>query len=71
VCAPGGTNNPLGPQYFSWLSDHAGVPAIPVFNAANAGSTFISLISSAATGAASVVSLILAEMANPMPTPAS
>lgn len=62
VCAPGGTNNPFGPGYFARLSDALQAPCIPVINAANAGSTFISIISSAATGAASVVTLYLAEL---------
>lgn len=64
VCAPGGANNPMGPEWFWRLSEESGLPTIPVINAANIGSTFVSLISSAATGAASVVSVMLAELAH-------
>lgn len=64
VCATGGTNNPESADYFVRLSEESGLPTIPVINSANAGSTFVSLISSAATGAASVVSVILAELAH-------
>ena len=62
VCAPGGTNNPYSAEYFARLSMQSGLACIPVINAANAGSTYISIISAAATGAASVVSVILAEL---------
>lgn len=62
-CAvPGGVNNPYGPDYFVRLSAMTGLPCIPVINAANAGSTFVSIISSAATGAASSLTLYLAEL---------
>lgn len=67
VCATGGTNNPEGPDYFVRLSEESGLPCIPVINSANVGSTFVSLISSAATGAASVVSVILAELSSNLP----
>lgn len=62
-CAlPGGVNNPFGAYYFLNLAKETGLPVIPVINAANAGSTYISLISSAATGAASTFTLYLAEL---------
>lgn len=61
-CVPGGTNNPYGSDYFVRKSMELGIPLIPVINAANAGSTFVSIISSAATGAASTAQLILAEL---------
>lgn len=64
VAASGGINNPWGPEYFVRLSEESGLPCIPVFNAANAGSTFVSIISSAATAAAGFVSLILAELSH-------
>lgn len=62
VAAPGGTNNPYSARYFQRLSQETGLPCIPVINAANAGSTYASIVSSAATGAASVVSIMLAEL---------
>lgn len=62
-CAvPGGVNNPLAQDWFPRLSDVTGLPCIPVINAANAGSTFVSIISSAATAAASSLTLYLAEL---------
>lgn len=66
ICATGGVNNPQGPEYFVRLSEETGLPTIPVFNSANAGGTFVSLISSAATAAAGVVSVILAELSHNM-----
>lgn len=62
VAVPGGTNNPQGPEWLLRLSEESGLPTIPVINAANAGSTFVSIISSAATAAAGTVSVILAEL---------
>jgi hypothetical protein len=62
-CAvPGGVNNPYGADFFARLSDTTGLPCIPVINAANAGATFVSIISSAATAAASSFTLYLAEL---------
>jgi hypothetical protein len=62
VAVPGGTNNPFAADYFVRLSMATGLPCIPVINAANAGSTYVSIISSAATAAASNAQLILAEL---------
>lgn len=59
---PGGANNPYGAGYFWRKSLETGLPLIPVINAANAGSTFVSIISSAATGAASTAQVILAQL---------
>ncbi|HTX52521.1 MAG TPA: hypothetical protein VMD08_03885 [Candidatus Baltobacteraceae bacterium] len=61
---PGGTNNPQGAEFFVRLSEEAQLPCIPVINSANAGSTFVSIVSSAATGAAGFVTLMLAELAH-------
>jgi hypothetical protein len=61
-CVPGGSNNPYGADYFVRKSMETGYPLIPVINAANAGSTFVSLVSSAATGAAGTIQLILAQL---------
>lgn len=64
-CAvPGGTNNPYGDDYFVRKSVEAQLPLIPVINAANAGSTFFSIISSAATSAAATGQLILGQLAH-------
>lgn len=64
VCAPGGTNNPQSAEFFWRLSEESGFACIPVINAANAGSTYVSFISSAATGAAGFITLFLAELAH-------
>lgn len=64
-CAvPGGTNPPHGRFYFPELSDKYGLPLIPVINGSNKGSTFISVISSAATGAAGTVELVMAQLSH-------
>lgn len=62
VGLPGGVNNPYGPDYFIRLCQQTGLPCIPVINSANAGSTFVSIISSAATAAAGSFTLYLAEL---------
>lgn len=64
VAASGGINNPLGPEWFVRLSEESGLPCIPVINSANAGSTFVSIISSATTAAIGVISVILAELSH-------
>ena len=64
IALPGGTNNPYAAGGFVRLSEQTGKPCIPVINAANAGSTYASIISSAATGAASVVSIFLAQLSS-------
>lgn len=60
----GGSNNPYGAAYFWRKSLEAQLPLIPVINAANAGATFVSVMSSAATGAAGTAQLILAQLAH-------
>jgi hypothetical protein len=64
VCAPGNVGSKYGSEYFVMLSQATGLPTIPVFNSANKGNTYVSLVSSAATGAAGTIQLILAEMAH-------
>lgn len=59
---PGGANDVYGADYFVRKSVEANLPLIPVINAANAGSTYVSLISSAATGAASTFQVILGQL---------
>lgn len=59
---PGTTTRIETRDWFIKLSQENGTPAIPVFNAANKGATFVSLLSSA-TSQATNVNLILAEMA--------
>lgn len=60
--APGVLNADVTSDWFVRLSLAAQLPLIPVINAANAGGTFVSIISSAATAAATDVQLILAEL---------
>lgn len=67
-CVPGGTNNPYGADYFVRKSYELGLGIIPVINAANAGSTYLSLISSAATGAAGTAQIMLAELSHNLST---
>ena len=62
VCAPGAVAPRFGSDYFYRLSMLTGKPCIPVINSANAGSTFVSIVSSAATGAAGTVLVYLAEL---------
>lgn len=64
VSAPGSLAPVYSAEYFSWLSEQTGLPCIPVINSANKGSTYVSIISSAATGAAGVAQVILAELAH-------
>jgi hypothetical protein len=47
-------------DYFVKLSERSGLPCIPVFNAANAASTYVSIIDTASSGS-SIVTLVLAE----------
>lgn len=60
--APGVINADVTSDWFVRLSLAAQLPLIPVINSANAGSTFVSIISSATTAALTNVQLILAEL---------
>lgn len=62
IGAPGSVAPKFGADHFYRKSLETGKPCIPVINAANAGSTYVSLISSAATGAAGTIVLYLAEL---------
>jgi len=62
VGVPGTTRGEVNAGYFVDLSMATGLPCIPVINSANAGSTFVSIISSAATGAILNAGVILAEL---------
>lgn len=64
VAGPGVTNADVTSDWFLRLAQQTGLPTIPVINSANAGGTFASLISSAATAAATDVVLYLAELAH-------
>lgn len=62
VGAPGIINADVTSDWFVRLSLAANLPIIPVINAANAGGTFVSIISAVATAAITNVQLILAEL---------
>lgn len=62
VCVPGGTNNPFAADYFPRKALETQLPLVPVINSANAGSTYVSIISSAATAAAGTAQVMLAEL---------
>jgi hypothetical protein len=60
VCKSGVVNTYESSQYFKVLSERSGLPCIPVFNAANAPSTYISTCTLAASTTTNVT-LVLAE----------
>lgn len=63
ICGPGNTQTLDVSEYFVALSEQQGTPHIPVFNADNKGSFYVSAAHSAAIGAgAEHVYLILAEL---------
>lgn len=64
ISCPGVTNAHITSDYFVRQSRLSGLAQVPVINSANAGSTFLSLISSAATAAATDVVVMLAELAH-------
>lgn len=63
---PGSINVEDTSNYFVWQSDRHGIPFIPVFNSANKGGTFVSVVDSAASTAATVT-LWCAELAQNLP----
>ena len=60
VCKGGNVGTFESSQYFKILSERSGLPCIPVFNAANAASTYVSTCTLAASTATNVT-LVLAE----------
>lgn len=67
VGGPGNLNTGFTAEWFVEMSARTGLPCIPVFNSANAASSYVSIVSSAATGAAMDVVLILAELSQNLP----
>jgi hypothetical protein len=61
VGAPASTRMFEQSEYFIILSNRSGLPCIPVFNAANAPSTYVSCITAASTSNANIT-LLLAEL---------
>lgn len=62
VGGPGSTQRDETRQWFLWNDMQSNFPFIPVFNAANKGSTIIDLVSTA-TAQAVIVDLVLAQLA--------
>lgn len=62
VGGPGVVESRVTKDYFVRLSERTQQPCIPVINSANIGATYLSIVSSAATAAASNPYLILAEL---------
>lgn len=60
---PGLTLSVFTADYFKRISEEMGVPAIPVFNSANAGNTFVSTIDAGAS-TSSNVTLLIAQLSN-------
>lgn len=62
ACGPGSTQEFPTTQYFKYMNEKTGRPYIPVFNAANAAATFVSVCAATASVAATV-ELICLELA--------
>lgn len=69
VGGPGSINIEDTSDYFITMSNFHGVPYVPVFNAANKGSTFVSVVDSAASTAATIT-LICGQLSRPLPAAA-
>lgn len=67
VTGPGDTRTINTADYFVALSNRMGTPHIPVFNSANKGSTYVSVMQGT-TAAATTVQLILAELTQNLPS---
>ena len=66
IGGPGTINVEDSGNYFLWQSERHGIPFIPVFNSANKGSTFVSVVDSAASTAATIT-LWCAELQQNLP----
>lgn len=66
VGGPGTVNAEDSSNYFLWTSERLGVPFIPVINSANKGGTFVSVVDSAASTAATIT-LMLVELSQLLP----
>lgn len=66
VGGPGTINVEDSSYYFRWQSERHGIPFMPVFNSANKSSTFVSVVDSAASTAATIT-LVCAELAQNLP----
>lgn len=62
VGCPGNIDPKMSANYFADLSAFSGYPTIPVINSANVGGLYVSIVSSAATGAALNATIILGEL---------
>lgn len=67
VAGPGVLTQIDTTDYFVWRSNVSGIPQIPVFNAANAASFYLSCLAQQASTAVKV-SLILAQLSRNLPT---
>lgn len=67
VCGPGPTSAFPTSDYFVRMSEKHGTPHIPVFNADNRGSFYVSVFANT-TAVASKITLILAELSQPLPS---
>ncbi len=68
IGGPGTSDSSVTSEYFLQLSEYTGLPCIPVFNSANIGTIYGSIISSAATAAALDLVFILAQLSHNLPS---
>lgn len=62
-CGPASTSELITTKYYQQLSADNNIPAIPIFNSANAGNVFVSTCAVTASAAA-IVELILVQLTN-------